>query len=250
MNEIYDKVLDAMDEGLLAFMGKVPKPQKKPFGNHFVYHYAEKRIDQAIILKLVRLISGLRTIRLLKEHGFIQEQMSLQRMIDEIVESVEFLSYAFLKDDITDLHKKYLEAFYREIDIESPKNRPSIPRSKLRRYITDMDRELYERMKSGESQQIDENDFHKRTITRVYSDVLHVAARPIMDLYYGKTQEFHTKGVVGTPRHEEQIQEFEHYLFRGIESFRFASVAFREYDVSRKLIVVSAPFRESYFSRS
>ena len=247
MNETYDRVLDTMDEGLLVFMGKVPKPQKKPFGNHFVYHYAEKRIDQAIILKLVRLVSGLRAIRLLKEGGFIQEQMSLQRMIDEIVESIEFLCHAFLKNDITDLHKKYLEAFYQEIDIESPRNRSSIPRSKLRRYIADMDRELY---KIGENKEIEGNGSHERTITRIYSDVLHAAARPIMDLYYGGTQEFHTKGVVGTPRHEEQIQEFKHYLFRGIENFRFASLAFREHDIFQKLTIVSDPFRKSYSSHS
>ena len=64
MNEIYNKVLDAMDEGLLTFMKKVPEPQKEPFKNHFVYRYAEESIHQAIILKLVRLISGLRAHRI------------------------------------------------------------------------------------------------------------------------------------------------------------------------------------------
>ena len=60
VNEIYNKVLNAMDEGLLTFMEKVPRPQKVPFKSSFIYCYVEEDIRQAIILKLVRLISGLR----------------------------------------------------------------------------------------------------------------------------------------------------------------------------------------------
>ena len=69
MSGIYNKVPDAMDEGLLTFMKKVPEPQKEPFKNHFVYRYVEESIHQAIILKLVRLISGLRATQLLAQHG-------------------------------------------------------------------------------------------------------------------------------------------------------------------------------------
>ena len=135
VDKIYNKVLDAMDEGLLIFMEKVPAPRKEAFKDHFVYCYTEESIHQAIVLKLVRMISGLRATQLLAEHGFVQEQASLQRMLDEIIESVEFLSYAVIDDDITGLHKKYLNAFYEKMDAESPRNRPMIPRQKLRQYI-------------------------------------------------------------------------------------------------------------------
>lgn len=89
MNEIYNKVLDVMDEGLSIFVKKVPGPKKVPFKDHFVYCYTEKSIHQAIILKLVRMISGLRATKLLAEHGFVQEQASLQHMLDEIIEDYE-----------------------------------------------------------------------------------------------------------------------------------------------------------------
>jgi len=247
VNEIYNKVLDAMDEGLLTFMKKVPEPRKEAFKDHFVYRYAEETIHQAIILKLVRLISGLRATQLLAERGFVQEQASLQRMLDEIIESVEFLSYAAV-DGITDLHKKYLKAFYEKMDTESSKNRPMIPRRKLRQYIVSMEKKFSQM--AGENKDIDKDVDPSRILTKAYSDCLHGAAPAIMDLYYGGTKTFHTKGVGGTPRHEEHILDFMHVMFRAILSFTPASAAFREKNVLNKIKEASKPFNELYFRHS
>ena len=234
-----------MDEGLLTFMKKVPEPRKEAFQDHFVYCYTEKSIHQAIILKLVRMISGLRATQLLAEHGFVQEQASLQRMLDEIIESVEFLSYAVIDDDITDLHKKYLNAFYEKMDTESSRNRPMIPRKKLRQHIE----KKFSQM-SGENKDIDKDVDPSRILTKVYSDCLHAAAPAIMDLYYGGTQTFHTKGVSGTPRHEEHILDFMHVMYRAILIFIFASLAFGEENVRNKIKEASKPFNELYFQYS
>ena len=245
MNEIYNEVLDAMDEGLLTFMKKVPEPQKEPFKNHFVYRYAEESIHQAIILKLVRLISGLRATELLAQHGFVQEQASLQRMLDEITESIEFLHYAAISGDITDLHEEYLKAFYEKMDVESSRNRPMIPRKKLRQYIE----KKFSQM-SGENKDIDKDVDPSRILTKVYSDCLHAAAPAIMDLYCGGTQTFHTRGVGGTPRHEEHILDFMHVMYRAILIFIFASLAFGEENVLKKIKEASKPFNELYFQYS
>lgn len=51
-------------------------------------------------------------------------------MLDEIIESIEFLSYAAILGDITDLHEEYLKAFYEKMDAESSRSRPMIPRKK------------------------------------------------------------------------------------------------------------------------
>ena len=248
MNEIYNKVLDVMDEGLSIFMEKVPGPKKVPFKDHFVYCYTEKSIHQAIILKLVRMISGLRATKLLAEHGFVQEQASLQRMLDEITESIEFLSYAAISGDITDLHEEYLKAFYEKMDTESSRNRPMIPRKKLRQYIESMDRKSSQT--AGENKNVNKDVDPSRMLTKVYSDCLHAAAPAIMDLYYGGTQTFHTKGVLGTPRHREHIQDFMHVMFRAILIFIFASLAFGEENVRNKIKEASKPFNELYFRHS
>ena len=243
LNEIYNKVLDAMDEGLLIFMEKVSRPQKVPFRDHFVYCYTEENIRQAIILKLVRMISGLRATQLLAENGFVQEQASLQRMLDEIIESVGFLSYAAV-DGITDLHKEYLKAFYEKVDTESSKNRPMIPRKKLRQYIESMEKKFSQM--DGENENINGNSDPARILTKIYSDCLHAAAPAIMDLYYGGTQTFHTKGVSGTSRHKEHILDFMHVMFRAILSFTPASAAFGEKNVLNMIKKASEPFKKLY----
>ena len=93
-DRIYNNVLDAMDEGLLASMKKVLSPQKVSFKALSYAVMMKDDIRQAIVLKLVRLISGLRAARLLAEHRFVQKSVSLQYMFDEITERIEFLSCA------------------------------------------------------------------------------------------------------------------------------------------------------------
>ena len=237
-----------MDEGLLAFMEKVSSPQKVSFKNSFIYCYVEEGIRQAIILKLVRLISGLRATRLLAEQGFVQEQASLQRILDEITESIEFLHYAVTFKDITDLHREYLKAFYEKIDMESLSSRPMVPRKKLRRYIAKMDKFLSQatsRPIVGEDKNSGEGNVPSRMLTKTYSDYLHAAAPAVMDLYSGKT--FHTNGVVGTPRHEEHILDFMHVFYRGKGTFLLATLAFEEESVRKEIRKTSTPFKELYF---
>ena len=120
-----------------------------------------------------------------------------------------------------------------------------IPRKKLRQYITSMDSELNKYI-GGENIDIDKDSDPSRIITKIYSDCLHAAAPAIMDLYCGKTQIFHTKGVFATPRHEEHIQDFMRLMHGSISSFIFASLAFGEKNVLKKVKEASEPFNELY----
>jgi len=51
---------------------------------------------------------------LLLSHGFVQEQAVLQRTIDETNEDIDFLVYAVTNDTVTELHERFLEAFWEE----------------------------------------------------------------------------------------------------------------------------------------
>ena len=120
-----------------------------------------------------------------------------------------------------------------------------IPRKKLRQYIE----KKFSQM-SGENKDIDKDVDPSRILTKVYSDCLHAAAPAIMDLYCGGTQTFHTRGVGGTPRHEEHILDFMHVMYRAILIFIFASLAFGEENVLKKIKEASKPFNELYFQYS
>jgi hypothetical protein len=61
-----------------------------------------------------RTVNGLHAISLLNKAGLLQEQAALQRTLDEFEEDIAFLCFGIIFDEITDLHKEYLAAFYEE----------------------------------------------------------------------------------------------------------------------------------------
>jgi hypothetical protein len=86
------------------------------------------------------LVSNLSAAQLLLRNGYAQEQGALQRMIEEGDEDITFLTLAIMSNDITDLHKRYLAAFWEEefdqpTAIKSAQRRPSIPRKNINAWI-------------------------------------------------------------------------------------------------------------------
>ena len=112
MDALYSQTLSDMESTLAALAKRVPEPERVQMFDSFAFRYVEKTIHQAIVQKLARSISGVHAARILLESGFIQEQAALQRMLDEFQEDVLFLSYAVITNDVTDLHRRFLEAFY------------------------------------------------------------------------------------------------------------------------------------------
>ena len=119
---------------------RVPPPQKVAFKTSFVFRYVEQLPKQALVQKLARVVTTLQAATVLMQHGFVQEQGALQRVIHEIHEDITFLAYGVMFDDLTPLHKQYLDAFYEEEfdtddPIDSTQKRPMVRRSKIQAYI-------------------------------------------------------------------------------------------------------------------
>ncbi|SRR6266511_123769 len=222
MQRLYDRALENMEKSVHALAQRVPSPQRVPHKDSFVYRHVEKSIHQALVQKLARLVSSLHAARLLMEHGFVQEQASLQRMLDEMQEDIAFLAFAIISDDVTPLHQRYLDAFFEEeFDAESAlastQKRPMVPRKKIHAYIARVmgaplnpsrDTELY------------------RTLSKAYSGYIHAASPHIMDMYGGTPPKFNVRGVRGTERHSEHRADLWNYFYRSIIAFGFAAKAF------------------------
>ena len=89
MDHVYEQVLTYMERIVDDLARRVPQPQfVEKFG---AFRHVEKSICQAIVQKLARMVSTLHAARLLCNHGFVQEQAALQRILDEIQEDVLFL---------------------------------------------------------------------------------------------------------------------------------------------------------------
>lgn len=136
MNRLYDQALTNMESTVHLLAGRVPPPTRVPFKKGFNFSYVEKSLHQALVQKLARLLSSLHAARLLMEHGFVQEQASLQRMLDEMQEDITFLSFSVIFKNTTPLHHAYLDAFFEEefdadSALASTQKRPMIPRKKF-----------------------------------------------------------------------------------------------------------------------
>ena len=131
-----------MDHTFRDFESSMPnKPQFVKLSFGMAFRYKEKNIYQAMIQKLARVQSSVRAARLLLNNGFVQEQSILHRTIDETNEDIMFLVYAVTNDTITNLHKRFLEAFWEEeIDdsgtmMASRQKRHDDPKKKIRAYL-------------------------------------------------------------------------------------------------------------------
>ena len=211
-----DQMLDLMDRTFRDFESAMPsKPQLVKLSFGMAYRFKEKDIYQAMIQKLARVQSSVRAARLLLSYGFAQEQAILHRTIDETNEDILFLVYAVTNDTITDLHKRFLEAFWEEeIDesgtmMASSQKRPMIPRKKIQAYLAKIE---------GVGLDSSTRQDAARTITKAYSGFVHGASPHIMDMYGGNPPHFHTKGMLGTSRMEEHSDDLWNYAYRSFIS--------------------------------
>jgi len=222
INHLYDAALRSMASTLASFEKRVPPPQRVPYKDAFVFRYTERTIEQAIVQKLARLISGLHAARILLDHGFFQEQAALQRMLDEFREDVMFLSYAALRNDVTDLHREYLAAFYEEeFDDEDPlratQRRPMVPRRRIHAYISRIE---------GTDVDPSTGVAVSRTLSKAYSGFVHGASPQIMDMYGGNPARFNVAGMLGTSREDDHRHDFWSYVYRGICAFGLGAAVF------------------------
>ena len=213
-----------MEETVNRLASQVPSPQRVPFKKSFVFRHVEKSINQAIVQKLARMVSTLHAARLLLNHGFVQEQGALQRVLDEILDDILFLTHGVISNELTPLHEKYLEAFFEEEfddqdPIKSTQKRPMIPRKKIHAYITRVKGMKMDPSQMGEV---------LRTISKAYSGYVHAASPHIMEMCAGDPPRFLMRGMANTRRQDESRKDLWNYFYRGTMAFGFAAIAFAD----------------------
>jgi hypothetical protein len=212
-----------MENAFRRLEEQVPPPQKMKWKDSFVFRYKEETIEQAIVQKLARSISGLHAVDALLVRGLLQEQAALQRILDEIHEDIFFLAAAITNDKVTDRHKQYLKAFYAE-EFPDPHNtlarheKPNmVPRKKIRAYVN--------RVLSKDSNPSRLSDVCE-TISSVYSGFVHASSPQIMDSCGGDPPRFQLSGMLDTPRMAEHVDDAWNYYYRGLTSLTVVAKAF------------------------
>jgi len=208
----YSEALTVMEQAFRRLESCVPPPKNKSLGGRLVLRYEEKNIEQAIVQKLAKEISTLAASRELLNHGFVQEQAALHRILDELGEDILFLAIAITNDSVTEMHSRFLESFYAE-EFTDPddvvgtsQSRHIVPRNKIRAYI---------------SRVVGSDDPHRdqtlpSTLSRLYSGYIHGASPQIMDLCWGDSPRFLLFGMSNTPRIDEHRRDAWNYYYRAL----------------------------------
>lgn len=239
MDQLYLQALETMNQAFDVLSRRVGNPQQQPMGRGYVYRYKEKSIYQAIVQKLARVVTGLQAISVLNKAGFFQEQAALQRTLDEFEEDIAFLCFGLIFNDLTDLHKKYLAAFYEEefddpeSAIRSTQKRPMIPRTKIRAFVSKDRGGGYDQSSTIEV---------ARTIHKGYSGFVHGASPQIMELYFGNPPRFQLSGGIDSPFYKDHLDDLLNYYYRSILSFAFAAKAFGEETLFMRIFEYSRQF--------
>jgi hypothetical protein len=230
MQALYNHAIQVLDQVFRKLEALVPPPQKMAHGDSWVFRYKEQTIHQAIIQKLARVISGLQAARLLCEHGWLQEQSAIQRTLDEFHEDINFLALGILNDDITPLHREYLDAFYKEefdpVTVEALLDRPMARRQKIRAYLSRVPQRAIDPSSSVTL---------LHTLSSANSGYVHGASPHIMDMFGGFPPQFQIHGMTGTPRHEAHGYDLYNYFFRAICDFSIAAKVFGDDELCKNV---------------
>jgi len=214
-------ILQVLERAFRLLERRVPPAKRQAWKDGFVFRCAERTIQQAIVQKLARTISGLYGIQALLEKGLFQEQGVLQRTVDELQDDVIFLSLGVIRGSLTSLHHNYLEYFYAEEFsdpsnvMESHQSRGMVQRAKIRAYIN-------EDLGADSSRA----NIAERVITKAYSGFVHAASPHVMDMYGGDPPRFDVKGELKSYRMQEHADDALNYFFRALHSMAFAARAF------------------------
>ena len=184
---------------------RTPPPQWVPWEGHYKWRYVEKLPQQALLQKLARQITGLKSLSIMLSAGFLQEVGVLFRVLDEISEDVSFISLGLIHSDWTENHRRYLEYFWRESDADGP---PTIQRKKIRAFVN----------RRGGLSDPSSADRVGREIHQAYSDYIHARSAPIMAMVKGPPPNFFLDGIRDPiPRfaYEEQVPS---YFYRALGS--------------------------------
>jgi hypothetical protein len=233
-SEWFEKAAEMMEQTHLHFAALTPQPTKIANPNGFVYRFVEQNIEQFVLQKLARIVTGLRSAHLLIDRGFLQEAAILQRSVDEAQEDTLFIVYAKITGEWTPHHKKYLENFW----LDDPMSKTAVVRPHIRDYISSIETKATKQEPKEVLKPI-------RTIYSVYSGYAHAASVHVMELLDGNPPKWQLRGSPGSPFQKDQIYDIRNQYFRGATAFALTALLFNDQSLFLRIMAFTESFMQS-----
>jgi hypothetical protein len=234
--ELVAYALRELEVGFEQIAASVPPPARITIRGRHAYRYKERTSEQAVVLKLARLISCVRAGMILLENGMDQELGILQRAMDETDEDIHFLCGPKLGGELTARHAEFLEYFFREEfreDGSHDLDRPSISRQKIMAY---------------NARTIPGSDDPSRALSaarrlhKAFSGYAHGAAPHLIEFYGGNPPRFRLAGILGTSLHDGHVGSFANYPYRALMTAGMVASSFGIKPADGALFVASVRY--------
>ena len=209
----FQEILEHFDKTIGEILSLRSGPEEVKLGDIVVYRLAERDSWNALVLKLTVLVSNLRAGRLLIDHGFAYEWALVRRLLYETIEDVMFLLAESWSDSGSDLHERYLAAFYAEdFDERGRLNERWIKppsRADIRSFLEAKEKEMVK----GRADDGGSVITPLKALYRVGSGHMHGRAASVMRLYDGKARCFKTNGMDDQEYLEGELQSLWSVLY-------------------------------------
>ncbi|MEX3014148.1 hypothetical protein [Gymnodinialimonas hymeniacidonis] len=240
MQSLFADTLNWMDDRLYWLEKLIPQPTKIRIEGAVAYRYPEKTPQIALVLRLARIVSGLRASTYLWSAGLLQEQAAICRMVNEFQDDVTFLTLAQLEEEQPPLLHRFLEAFFAEEN--SAKNFRSGVRVKghdtpNRKNILNY---ISQHPASGGDPFTGSNA--SLALSFAISGYVHGSAEHIVEMFDPAKRRLVTNVWPENPFCPAHERDLRNYFYRGVLAFGFAGVALN--DDSTKSSVLD--FRKLY----
>ena len=164
----------------------------------------------------------------------------MQRIVDESQEDITFLSLALTNDTISELHLRYLSAFWaEEFDADNP-----LDSTQKRDYPTRKKIAAYN-VRVSEMPNLSSLSKLHRTFSKTYSGYVHAASPQVMEMFGGDPPRFHLRGMLDTPRVLEHSRDAWNYFYRGLLATTTVAKAFGARQLVERLYDFIAEFESA-----
>ncbi|MBY3238432.1 hypothetical protein [Rhizobium laguerreae] len=220
MDHVFAVAVRAMKDAQDEMQQVVPQPRfvTSEVG-HRGHRFVEQLPQQALLLKAVRILSAIHTLKLTIDAGLLLDAGASMRILDEIGSEVQFLAAPYLTNAGREaIHDEFLTEFFQEeFDhsdvLKSSQKRHRVSRKKIRAYV----------VRAYRQEDASTHTDVLRLIDNTFSGFVHGAAAHIMDTYDGK------RFSVPAPGDHASLLDFRDqfsiYLHRALMDFAFAAKA-------------------------
>jgi hypothetical protein len=197
------------------------------------WRYRQQLPEQAVVIKLARLLSALHAAKILLDGGLVLDVGASKRILDEMVEDVLFIVGALRQGESTPQHERFLKEFWQEefdnSETDDLRNleRDRVPRKKIRSFNARLPGVKIRPEIRGKVQDV---------VGKTYSGYIHGAAAHTMEIYGGEKPRFHPLGMRHTPPWLSQAEDLKNYFYRSVCVFGIVAGAFCDQPLLSRLL--------------